>query len=182
MKKIFATIALSATLFGARAQKIGESSITTWPDDKRAAVSITYDDGTLNQFRVAVPIMDRLNLPGTFYINTSNLPGSTFTARHICRSWQEIAGEAKTIPTDTENVFERTSAMRFLPAKGAFDLSIRVGSQIDAGRVAQAAETVGREHDDKTDEADLQGGFPVSVKIFGFGGDTGILFQFLQRG
>lgn len=143
MKKIFATIVLSATLFGAQAQKIGDTSITTWPDDKRAAVSITYDDGTLNQFRVAVPIMDKLGLPGTFYINTSNLPGSTFTAKHIGRSWQEIAEEAKTIPTDTGNVFERTSAMRFLPAKGAFDLSIRVGSQIDAGRLPQAVEMVG---------------------------------------
>ncbi len=87
--------------------------------------------------------MDKFGLHGTFHINTSNLPGSTFTARHIGRPWQEIAGEAATIPTDADNLFERASAMRFVPAKGAFDLFIRVGAQIDAGRVPQAVEMVG---------------------------------------
>ena len=48
-----AVIALTA--FG---QNIGHTSITKWPDGKRGAMSITYDDGSINQFRIAVPIMD----------------------------------------------------------------------------------------------------------------------------
>ena len=44
----------------ARAQKIikaGRTKITMWQDDKTTAISLTYDDNTINQFRVAIPIM-----------------------------------------------------------------------------------------------------------------------------
>ncbi|MDH5382955.1 MAG: hypothetical protein OEW75_19020, partial [Cyclobacteriaceae bacterium] len=38
-------------------ETIGETEITKWRDNKKAAASITYDDGTINQFTVALPIM-----------------------------------------------------------------------------------------------------------------------------
>ena len=38
--------------------QIARTEITTWQYGKRGAVSLTYDDGTINQFRVAVPIME----------------------------------------------------------------------------------------------------------------------------
>jgi len=39
-----------------------QTAITKWKDDKKGAVSITYDDGNLNQFKYALPIMERLHL------------------------------------------------------------------------------------------------------------------------
>ena len=33
----------------------GRTEILKWPKGSRAAVSLTYDDGSINQFRVAVP-------------------------------------------------------------------------------------------------------------------------------
>ena len=57
-------------------QSFGETQIAKWQDDKTAAISITYDDATINQFRKALPIMDSLGFKATFYINTTDIPGS----------------------------------------------------------------------------------------------------------
>ncbi len=147
MKKVLLTAIACATIANAwaqgAAQEVGKTEITKWPQGKRGAVSITYDDGSINQFRVAVPIMDRLGLPGTFYINTGSLAGSTWTGRHVGRPWQEIAAEAKTIPTSVDNVFERASAARFIPVRGAGGVFTAAGVEVDAGRVDEAVKIIG---------------------------------------
>jgi peptidoglycan-N-acetylglucosamine deacetylase len=40
-----------------------------WPDSYRAAVSLTFDDGTRSQLETAVPLLERYGLRGTFYLN-----------------------------------------------------------------------------------------------------------------
>ncbi len=139
MKNIFTALLCAAAVTGARAQNhVGETEITKWQYGKRGTVSITYDDGSINQFRVAVPIMNRLGLPGTFYINTGSLPGSTYRGKFIGRPIEEIIEEARSIPTDRDNVFERASAARFAPYRGGGDYFTRAGAEIDAGRMEAA--------------------------------------------
>ena len=91
---------------------LGNTEITKWQYDKTGAVSITYDDGSINQFVKAVPIMNRLNLPGTFFIVTGFIPGSKYQAKYIGRPVREIINESKTVPTNRDNVHERASAAR----------------------------------------------------------------------
>lgn len=116
----------------------GQTEITRWQDGKRGAVSITYDDGTINQFRKAVPIMNRLEIPGTFFINTGSLPGSKYTGKFIGRPVEQIINEASTIPTNKDNVYERASAARYLGFRGTDDYFTRAGARIDAGRMEEA--------------------------------------------
>jgi peptidoglycan/xylan/chitin deacetylase (PgdA/CDA1 family) len=116
----------------------GQTEITKWQYGKKGAVSITYDDGTINQFRVAVPIMNRLGLPGTFYINTGLLPDSKYPGRFIGRPVQEIIEETKTIPTHADNVYERASAARYLGFQDTDDDFTNAGTQIDSGRPHEA--------------------------------------------
>ncbi|MFT4857835.1 MAG: peptidoglycan/xylan/chitin deacetylase (PgdA/CDA1 family), partial [Planctomycetota bacterium] len=52
---------------------VGTSEITKWPEGKTGAISVTYDDGIINQFTIAKPIMDSLGLPATFYIITGKV-------------------------------------------------------------------------------------------------------------
>ena len=61
------------------AGQIGHTEIAKWQYGKNGAVSLTYDDGSINQFRVAVPIMDSLGLPATFFIITGEMPGARYT-------------------------------------------------------------------------------------------------------
>lgn len=120
------------------AQEIGHTSIQKWPENKKAAVSITYDDGTLNQFHKALPVMESLGMRGTFYINTGEIPSSKYRAKFIGREVQEILEEASRIPTNSENLFERASLIRFLDMPDAVSYHDRAGAAFEQGRYDQA--------------------------------------------
>lgn len=125
-------------LFVSCSSNYGKTEIAKWQYGKRGAVSITYDDGSINQFRKAVPIMNELNMPGTFFINTGSIPGSMYQGKFIGRPVNEIIKEAKAVPTGKDNFFERASAARFLGYRGAGDYFTRAGGQMDAGRPEEA--------------------------------------------
>lgn len=97
-----------------------QTTITKWKDDKKGAVSLTYDDGSINQFKYALPVMKRLKLPATFYIITGPIPGSKYQGKFIGRSVSQIIAETATVPTNKDNYFERISASKYLGYIGAF--------------------------------------------------------------
>ncbi|HEY6976877.1 MAG TPA: polysaccharide deacetylase family protein [Chitinophagaceae bacterium] len=96
-----------------------QTEITKWQDGKTAALSLTYDDGSINQFRYALPIMKRLKLPATFYIITGSIQGSQYRGKFIGRPVEDIIAETATVPTNADNYFERASAAKYLGYTGA---------------------------------------------------------------
>ena len=86
---------------------VGQTEITKWKYGRNGAISITYDDGSINQFVKAVPIMNQSGMPGTFFINTGSIPGSKYQGRFIGRPVKEIINESKPVPTNKDNVYER---------------------------------------------------------------------------
>ncbi len=136
--KISQHIALAITVLFACTTVLGQTTITKWQDGKRGAVSITYDDGSINQFRKALPIMNRMNIPATFFIITGQIPGSQYQGRFIGRPVKTIIDETATIPTNKDNFYERSSAAGFLGFRGTLDYHTNAGAQIDAGRPAEA--------------------------------------------
>lgn len=117
---------------------IGKTEITKWQYGKRGAVSITYDDGSINQFLKALPVMNRLKIPATFFIITGQIPGSQYQGRFIGRPVKTIIGETATIPTNNDNLYERASAARYLGYRGTSEYFTSAGSQIDAGKPEEA--------------------------------------------
>jgi peptidoglycan/xylan/chitin deacetylase (PgdA/CDA1 family) len=103
-------------------RSFGETEITTWQDGKTGAVSLTYDDGIRTQFTRALPTMNRLGLPGTFYIVTGEVAGSRNPAKFVGRSIDEIVEESKTVPTNAANFFERAGALEYAGYEGAYEL------------------------------------------------------------
>ena len=87
-------------------QNNGRTEILKWKDGKMSAASLTYDDGSINQFRVALPMMEEKGFPGTFFINTGQIPGSEFKARFIGSPFEEIIKETAVVPTNLDNLFE----------------------------------------------------------------------------
>jgi peptidoglycan/xylan/chitin deacetylase (PgdA/CDA1 family) len=119
--------------------QIGRTEITKWQYGKRGAVSLTYDDGTINQFRVAVPIMDSFGFPATFFIITGNIQGSQYHGTFIGRPTRTIIAEAAKIPTNKDNFFERASAIGYLGYHGMLDYHTRAGELYDEGKSAEQA-------------------------------------------
>ncbi len=47
-------------------KEVGKTEILLWPQGKKTAVSLTYDDGSVNQFRIALPIYLKTYIPVSF--------------------------------------------------------------------------------------------------------------------
>lgn len=134
---VFACVFLSSSCTTQR-RSPGETEITKWQYGKNGAVSVTYDDGSINQFKIALPIMYGLKIPATFFIITGQIPGSQYQGRFIGRPVKAIIKETATVPTDKNNFFERSSAAGYLGLEGTLNYHTRAGGQIEAGRPEEA--------------------------------------------
>jgi peptidoglycan/xylan/chitin deacetylase (PgdA/CDA1 family) len=139
--------------------QVGKTEITKWQDGKNGAVSLTYDDGSINQFRVAVPIMDNFGLRATFFIITGDIPGSRYHGTFVGRPTKAIIAETANIPTNKDNFFQRASAIGFLGYKGTIEYHTRAGELYDEGKNAEQAYRVVDEGYEKV----RKGAFPPAV-------------------
>jgi len=114
------------------------TEITKWPHARRTAVSITFDGGTINQFKVAVPIMDELKLPATFFIVTGDITGSQYKGGFIGRPVAEILRESATVPISKDNFFERATAVRYLGYEETMAYHTRAGDMFELGKLNEA--------------------------------------------
>jgi peptidoglycan/xylan/chitin deacetylase (PgdA/CDA1 family) len=123
--------------------QVGHTEIAKWQYGKTGAVSLTLDDGSINQFRVAAPIMDSLGLPATFFIITGEIPGSRYHGTFVGRPAQAIIEETATVPTGKDNLFERASAIGFLGLQGTLAFHTRAGSIYDENNdLAKACQVI----------------------------------------
>ncbi|MBA2563318.1 MAG: polysaccharide deacetylase family protein [Chitinophagaceae bacterium] len=123
-------------------ENFGKTEITKWQYGKSGAISLTYDDGSINQFREALPIMNRLGFPATFFIVTGELKEAKYPAKFIGRPVEEIIGETKNIPTNQENFFERASAVGFLGYKGTLQYHFQAGQLYEQGKIKEAYKVI----------------------------------------
>ena len=118
-------------------ETVGRTVVTAWPGDKSSAISLTYDDGTIHQFTVARPIMNRLGFPATFYIITGKVAGSA-PGKFIGRSPEEIIGETASVNTNADNFFERASLIAYTGMDDAVDYHSQAGTLFEAGKAEEA--------------------------------------------
>lgn len=114
--------------------QVGKTEITKWQDGKKTAVSITYDDGNRNQFKIALPIMERLQLPATFFVITGPITGSVHPPKFVGRPVEQIIAETKTIPTNQNNFFERASACLYLGYAGTLPYYNKADALYEGGK------------------------------------------------
>ena len=119
-----------------------KTQITKWQDNKSGAVSITFDDSTINHFRVAIPILNRLSLPGTFYLITGSIPGSEHQPRFVGRDVDEIIAETAEISTNPDNFYERASAIRYLGYRDVHTYHRDAGQLYERGESEAAYEVI----------------------------------------
>ncbi|MCB0665777.1 MAG: polysaccharide deacetylase family protein [Saprospiraceae bacterium] len=119
----------------------GHTGIARWKDNKRAAISITYDDGTIHQFTVARPIMDSLGFKGTFYIITGKIRGSA-QGKFIGRPVKDIIAETADAQTNADNFFERASAIGFTGSGEALAYHTNAGALYESGKIEEAYQLI----------------------------------------
>ncbi|MEX2260836.1 MAG: polysaccharide deacetylase family protein [Bryobacteraceae bacterium] len=141
-------IAIGLLLVAAlRGQETPHTEITKWQDGKQACVSPTFDDSSINQFRIGIPLLNERGLPATFFIVTGNIPGSRYRASFVGRPMMDIIRESASVPTTKENLFERTSLLNHLRTAqrveeiGEFNAQ-RLGRLIRDGKFDEAGRAV----------------------------------------
>lgn len=122
-------------------QHVGQTEVSKWQGNKKSAVSITYDDGIITQFTVARPIMNKLNLPATFFILTGKINGSE-GGKFLGRSKDEIIDETALIKTNADNFFERASLIAYTGTSEAVLSHSNAGSLFESGKVEEAYKTI----------------------------------------
>src|SRR5688572_22497427 len=135
LSKIFILTAVLLSFYNVFSQK---TEITTWKDDKKAAISLTFDDGSPNQFSVALPMLNKLNIPATFFIITGDVEGSRYHGKFIGRPVAEIIKETASTPTSKDNFFERASAIGFTGYKGTVNYHTNAGILYEGGKIEEA--------------------------------------------
>src|ERR1700735_3180445 len=85
-------VVLSFSMGLCRAQT-GRTTITEWQYGKNGAISITYDDASRYQFTRALPLMERLKLPATFFVITGPITGSRYQGQFVGRPVAQIIRE-----------------------------------------------------------------------------------------
>ena len=114
------------------------TTITEWQYGKNGALSITYDDASRHQFTRALPVMQRLKLPATFFVITGPITGSKYQGKFVGRPVADIINESATVPTTDSNFLERCSAAGYLGFVGTISYHTRAGSLYSSGRKQQA--------------------------------------------
>jgi peptidoglycan/xylan/chitin deacetylase (PgdA/CDA1 family) len=142
MKKLFLPVIVTMLALGSVKAQPGKTLVTRWQYDRNGAVSITWDDGSVNQFKVALPILNKLGIKSTFFIITGQIPGSQYHGKFIGRPIKDIIKETATIPTNKDNFFERASAAGYLGLIGPLDYHYKAGSLIDAGKTEAAYKAI----------------------------------------
>ena len=134
MNLLTPSVALALSIGCCQAQ----TTVTEWPQDKKGAISITYDDASRHQFTRALPLMERLQLPATFFVITGPITGSMYQGKFVGRPVKEIISESATTPTNEHNFLERCSAAGYLGDQGTISYHTRAGSLYAGGKQQQA--------------------------------------------
>jgi len=100
MIKTYAWLSLLTALVAIAATKNPwpRVSVTRWPQDRLAAVSLTFDDGLNTHLDVVGPILKKHHLTGTFFVITGNGP---WEARK--QEWKQLALEGNELASHTVN-------------------------------------------------------------------------------
>ncbi len=82
-----------------------------WPNGKRAAVSLTFDDGRKSQVEVGIPILNRYGIKATFYIVPSWTRSSISDWRKAVASGHEIGNHTIHHPGTGNLIWARKRAL-----------------------------------------------------------------------
>jgi len=94
------TRSLAALTLVTATRSAGARKRFSWPDGKRGAVSLTYDDGLPSQLDIAMPQLESCGLRGTFFVTGNEIPARDADWRAAAARGHEIADHTIDHPCD----------------------------------------------------------------------------------
>lgn len=82
-----------------------------WPEGKRAALSLTFDDARLSQVDVGLPILDKNGVRATFYVNPDGVKERLDGWKKAVKNGHEIGNHTLTHPCTGNYAFSKDNAL-----------------------------------------------------------------------
>jgi peptidoglycan/xylan/chitin deacetylase (PgdA/CDA1 family) len=89
---------LVCTLFSSVIFSQERSKPFTWPDGKKVAVSLSFDDARLSQVDAGIPVLDSLGVKATFYLNPAPMRERLEGWKKAVAAGHEIGNHSTTHP------------------------------------------------------------------------------------
>ncbi len=102
-----------------KAQTIGQATVKTWADDRKAAFSFTFDDSYKSQYDYAVPVLDSFGFKGTFYVIAGSVTDDSQPLNWRYGTW----GEFRQMANEGHEIGSHTMTHPHLPNLPAGDIS-----------------------------------------------------------
>ena len=83
----------------------------SWPEGKKMAISLTWDDGRSSQVEVGTPILDQYGIRATFYVVPSALERSLEGWKQAVANGHEIGNHSMTHPCSGNFLWAREKAL-----------------------------------------------------------------------
>ncbi len=92
----------------------GDNSVTgkfLWPEGKKMAISLTFDDARLSQPDLGIPLLNKYNVKATFYVIPSNVLLRVDGWKMAVRTGHEIGNHSYTHPCTGNFTWSRNNAL-----------------------------------------------------------------------
>ena len=100
-----------------------------WPDGKKAAVSLTFDDARTSQVDQGIPLLDRYGIKATFYLSPQNIALRNDAWRTAAAHGHEMGNHTLTHPCSGNFLWSRENA---LEDKTLDDISVELRQATDS--------------------------------------------------
>lgn len=82
-----------------------------WPEGKRVAVSLSFDDARTSQIDVGMPLLDRYRVKATFYVNPPRMRSRLDGWKKAAASGHEIGSHSNSHPCTVNYPFSANNAL-----------------------------------------------------------------------
>jgi len=82
-----------------------------WPENKRCALSLTFDDSLISQINNGFPLFEKHNVKVTFYISPNHLKQRHVNWKEVMQNGHEIGNHTMTHPCTINFPFSRNNAL-----------------------------------------------------------------------
>ena len=89
----------------------GKTGRFPWPEGKRVALSLSFDDGRASQLDVGIPLLDRYGVKATFFVHPSSVEKRLEGWKRAAASGHEIGNHSLSHPCTGNFTWSRSNAL-----------------------------------------------------------------------
>jgi beta-glucosidase len=82
-----------------------------WPEGKKVAISLTFDDARLSQIDKGIPVLDKYGVKGTFYVSPNNMVQRTDGWKKAVKTGHDIGNHSLVHPCTGNFTWSRSRAL-----------------------------------------------------------------------